>query len=233
MAKAKGSAPGKNTGFMSMFAAYRLLNEAYTRNPALLPVIGPMLTSLLKNQGAELPANAAQVLSTMPVDQPLSPETGQPIGTAQPGAPTSGTRSQAQTADRVLTEMPRIQKDVASLGNELGPVMGRWNEFETGKVGAGDPRFEKLRTDMQFIAAAAAKFHLNSVRAVQEFNQLASAGKMTPEVLSGYLDTVNEWAKTAQAQEQGFGEQGPKKQEQGGKPALPAGATVIPWDQVK
>lgn len=203
MAAAKASVPAKNGGFMNAFAAYRLLDYATRYNPALLPQIGPQLARMLGDP------NMASTLSEVPQDQPLSSATGRPIGTAMPGAPTGSTRSQAQTADRVRTEIPRIRAEINDLSSQLGPTMGRWNELVTGKIGAGDPRYEQLRTDLQFLNAAAAKFHLNSVEAVKEFNQLASAGRMTPKVLDAYLNAVSKWADTAQAQERGFGEQAP------------------------
>ncbi|MHB1954097.1 MAG: hypothetical protein ACYCOU_10150, partial [Sulfobacillus sp.] len=196
-----GTGSGKLSGF-GAYALYRMAAEGYTHNPELLKAIPAFAKAL----GVALPPDISKILQTVPHDQPLSPVTGQPIGTSMPGAPTGSTRSQAQTAARIITELPRIQKDIATLGGDLGPVMGRWNEFAVGKYGKGDPRFEKLRTDLQFVAAAAAKFHLNSVRAVQEFNHLASAGKMTPEVLQAYLESVDQWALTAAAQIHGQGE---------------------------
>jgi hypothetical protein len=195
----------KNAGVMQLYAAQKFLNEAYTRNPKLLPVIAPMIGKILGLSPEDI-----AVLGQVPTDQPLSPTTGDPIGTSMPGAPTGSTRTQAQTADRVLTEIPNIRKGISAISNELGPEMGRWNEFMTGSYGAGDPRFENLRANMQFLNSAAAKFHLNSVEAVKEFNQLASAGKMTPGVLNAYIDAVSNWANTARNQELGAGEKQPK-----------------------
>ena len=198
---AEHPAQAKNSSFMNIYAAQRFLQMAYTHNPALLPVASQMIGKLL-NLTPEQTAQMGQV----PTDQPLSPTTGAPIGTSMPSAPTGGTRSQAQTAQRALDEIPRIRQSITQLGNELGPALGRWNEFETGKIGAGDPRYETLRTDLTFLNSAAAKFHLNSVRAVQEFQHLAQAGKMTPQVLNGYIDAVQDWATTAAKQERGAGE---------------------------
>ena len=136
------------------------------------------------------------------------------LGTSAGG----GIGTQSATAVRAQDEIPKIQALIGDIGPDLGPVMGRWNDFMTGKVGTGDPRFEALRTHLEFAAAAAAKFHLNSVRAVQKFDDLASAGKMTPEVLNAYLDTINEWAGEAVHQAEGKNAGKP----QGGSGGIPS-----------
>ena len=194
--------------FGPAFLAYHLMNQAYQENPALLPILAPVLSKMFSASGEPMGPEAQKILAKPPEGQPLSPETKNPIGLHMPEAPTGATRAQAQTAARVVTELPRIRKEVQSLGSELGPIQGRWNEFLTGKVGTGDPRFEQLRTDMEFLSAAAAKFHLNSVRAVDKFDTLAQTGKMTAPVLNGFLDAMEKWAVTAQTQERGYGQSG-------------------------
>ena len=59
--------------FAGLYALRSVLQQAYTHNPALLPVLGQALTGALEKAGINLPANAADVLGAIPLDQPLSP----------------------------------------------------------------------------------------------------------------------------------------------------------------
>lgn len=212
---------GKNTGFMTMYAMYRLLQTAYHENPALLPAVNEMFKKVMANSGMPLPEGFD--ISKVPLDQPLSPVTGQPIGTRMPGAPTSGTRQQAQVAARVLDEMPTIRAEVTNAAKDLGPAKGRLLiGFLLGTVGSTgdkeqDRKLSRLRTDLTFASSASARFHLNSVRAMEQFDKLVSAGKSSPDAIQGFLDGVEEWAKTAKQQELGFGERGATAQPASGR----------------
>ena len=141
----------KNASFMNIYAAQRFLNMAYTDNPKLLPVASQMIGKLL-NLTPEQTAAMGQV----PTDQPFRRQTGEPIGTHMPSAPTANTRTSAQNAAKFLTEYPRITADVNSATNDLGPVKGREvMGFLLGQVGStGDPaadeKLSKLRTDLTF-----------------------------------------------------------------------------------
>jgi hypothetical protein len=214
----------KNAGFMNVYAAQRMMQMAYKDNPALLPVIAPKVGQLLG-----LGPEETKILSEVPLDQPLSAVTGQPIGTAMPGAPTGATRSSAQMGERVLTEMPRIKQEVAAATGSLGPVQGRTTmAFLLGKVGStGDPGLDKslstLKGDLTFLTSASAKFHINSVRAMEEFDRLISSGKSSEEAIQGTLDSMEQWAKTAAGQQHGAGERGGTG---GSNDAPPEGADV-------
>lgn len=187
----------KQTG-VGTYAMVRLLDYAQKYDPRLLD----MMPQMLKGMGLE--SNVSGVPAAQPRD-----ESGNPIGGAQPGAPTGATRAQGQTASRVLAELPDIRKEIQANAQYLGPGEGRVNVgFLLGKIGStGDPAkdaaLSKLRTDLKFTMGAAAKFHLNSVRAFQEFEQLADAGKDSVSALNGALDSVEKWAGTASRQGQG------------------------------
>lgn len=215
----------KNASFMNIYAAQRFLQMAYTHNPALLPVASQMIGKLLN-----LTPEQMQQFGEVPVDQPLSPTTGAPIGTSMPSAPTSATRGQAQTAQRVLDEMPRITQEITGAADKLGPVHGRMLvRYLLGAAGStGDPNVDQqlstLRTDLMFMGSGSAKFHINSVRQAEAYEKLLDAGKSPAEALQGTLESIKSWATTAARQERGFGEQGPRRNDAATEKGPKAGA---------
>ena len=222
-----------NSSFMNIYAAQKFLKTAYEENPALLPVASSMIGKLLG-----LTPEQTKVVGGVPLDQPLSPTTGQPIGRMMPSAPTTSTRTSGQNAEKFLTEYPRITADVNSAAENLGPVKGREvMGFLLGQVGStGDPstdqKLAKLRTDLAFVGSNAAKFHINSVRQAELFDKLAGENKSTAPAIQGFLDSIKSWAQTSANQQRGFGEMGNTG---GDVQKFTDGGTVynIPKDQVE
>jgi hypothetical protein len=74
------------------------------------------------------------------------------------------------------------EKDIAAFQpEELNAIGSRWNEFMTGKVGAGDPRYVALRTDTQLLSTALMQAHVGSRGSegmMEHFGNMANAGKM-------------------------------------------------------
>jgi hypothetical protein len=222
-------ATAKNASTMSLFAAEKFMHEAYTHNPGMLKSIGPLIAQSFAQQGFAVPPDLEAALSAVPEDQPLSPTTGNPIGTAMPSAPTGSTRTAAQNAQKFLDEYPRINQEVNMAANHLGPVNGRAvMGFLLGTVGStGDPRTDqqlgKLRTDLTFVGSNAAKFHINSVEQAKQFDSLIAANKSTAPAIQGFLDSVKNWAETSAKQQRGYGEQGSGHS---GATTAPTGADV-------
>jgi hypothetical protein len=190
------------------------MDMAYQYNPDLLPQIAPIAQQVFQNAHLATPPALGKVLSEVPLGQPVSPFTGGPIGMRMPGAPTTPTRSQAQTAARTLQELPRIREEVTNLAQYLGPGEGRKNiGFLLGRVGTTgdktkDQTLSQLRTDMRLLSSAAARFHLNSVRAMDEIAQGADLGKDSASAILGFMDSIQYWANRAAQQQAGFGEAG-------------------------
>lgn len=205
-AKAKPETPGKNTGFMTMFAAYRMLHEAYTHNPALLPVVAPMLDNLFKQQGVNLPVNAEQILSGVPQGQPENAQ-GVPIGLSQPESPTGATRSRGQFAESILPAMADAETKIGQLRDKLGPFSGRFNDLYTSKIGAYGPEFSGLQQTLHNIATAWMRLHANSESSRQDFlTSLASA--KDPDNLIANLKSIDKQAADYVKQGKGRGGQG-------------------------
>ena len=206
--KQKGDPASGRVSGLALYTLSRMMQMGYSDNPAMLAAMG----EFAKASGVPLTPQTIKLISEIPHDQPVSATTGQPIGTRMPGAPTTATRTQAQTAQRFIEEYPRIRQEVASATANLGPVKGREvMGFLLGTVGStgnakADEQLNQLRTDLTFVGSNAAKFHVNSVRQAELFDKLAAAGKNTAPAIQGFLDSVNRWAITSAKQERGYGE---------------------------
>jgi hypothetical protein len=118
---------------------------------------------------------------------------GNTLGWKSPAMPTSNIKTQAQQAkdltnifDEVTDEIKQAQKD-----GKLGPVSGRLNEIMTGKVGADDPEFAKLRALGSLTASGMLKAHFGARGGQQmygHFEDLFNTGKMTAGDLLGAMD---------------------------------------------
>lgn len=211
----------KNTG-LGTYAMVRLLTEAYRNDPRLLAV----LPEIFKNMGMPMPPGVN--ISGPPPGQPREPGTGQPIGLAQPEAPTPTIRTRGQMAQDALLRLPDIRQSIENLQGELGPVQGRWNEFMTGKVGAPNEKFAKLRDNLEFLAGAITRLHLNTEKGLQPFMNMMSAGKMSPENLKAALNAVEDWSKTYAYTGSGNQPRLAPGAAKGGAGAQPLGATSKP-----
>lgn len=170
MAALKPSEKGAYGSLGPAFAAYHMLSTAYKDNPALLPLIAPMVAKIMGN-----PEDAAK-FAEVPIGQPENEE-GAPIGTAMPGAPTGATRTRGQFAGEVLPTMHEASQEIDKLGAKLGPFAGRYSELLTGKIGKFGPEFSGLQTDLHNIATAWGRLHGNSVESMKGFMDDLNASK--------------------------------------------------------
>jgi hypothetical protein len=85
------------------------------------------------------------------------------------------------------------ERDIAAFQpEELNAIGSRWNEFMTGKVGAGDPRYVALRTDTQLLSTALMQAHVGSRGSegmMEHFGNMANAGKMDAGTLKAAITT--------------------------------------------
>ena len=240
-AKPSKALQGAYGGFGPAMLASRMLNAAYSENPALLPVLAPMLAKMLQQPG-ETPEQTQALESTIakvPTGQPQNAE-GTAIGLRMPEAPTGGTRSRGQFAQAVLPSIAQAKKEIDGLGVELGPMQGRWNEMYVSKVGAFGPQYSKLQTELKNIGTAWMRLHANSESARQEFEGVLR-GAQSPANLEANLDAIAEQAQDYVKEGQG------KPGELGGGAAGPKAGDVVDgykfkggnasdqknWEQVK
>lgn len=202
--------PARNAGFMTMYAAYRFYNEAIQTNPALLPVVGPLIQNAFSNAGIKTPPGFLDAFTKMPANMPQD-VFGNYIGTKMPGSPIApGAVNQGGLyAQRFLKQEPDIRKEITDNAKWLGPVHGRMAvKYLLYKVGStGDPAEDRalarLRTNLELTDTNVARMHINSVKAIQGIEQLSDAGKMSPDALLGALDSIHEWAQDAALQGEG------------------------------
>ena len=114
---------------------------------------------------------------------------------------TAQTRQLAETAKNLLPQFDSTIKEIntPSMQAKLGPIFGRWNEFEAGKIGSGDPAFTKLRTAVDLLKTGALRAHFGArggQALLGRFDALADIGKMDAETLTsslkGFRDFLDE-----------------------------------------
>lgn len=110
--------------------------------------------------------------------------------------PTAQQRTAAARADMAAQEVPGITVEVQQLASQLGPVMGRWNEFMQGKVGAPNPAIAKLRSDLVYLSSAVALAHAvgrlpENLR--EEFDTMINAPQQSPENIIAVLGATQKW----------------------------------------
>jgi hypothetical protein len=206
-----------------MRLAGQLLNYASNDNPALIPVLSPIISHMIAGAGGGNAAQIQSVLGQIPGAQPQDNQ-GQPIGLRMPGAPTGATRSRGQFAEAVLPSIADAETQIKQLGDKLGPMSGRFSELYNGKIGAYGPEYSGLQTTLHNIGTAWMRLHANSESARQDFLNALSSAK-DPANLIANLHTIDSQARDYVQQGKGRGGQGSA---QGGGNA-PQGATQEVW----
>lgn len=110
--------------------------------------------------------------------------------------PTAQERNVSAQAAIAAQGIPEVVHKIDSLGDQLGPVMGRWNEFMQGKVGMENPEFASLRADLLMASSAVALAHARGrlpENLRQEFDNAINAPKQSPENLKAVLNTILPW----------------------------------------
>lgn len=127
----------------------------------------------------------------------LADENGNAIGWKSPTAPTANIKTQAQQAQ----DLSKLFKDVkaeigrAQQAGKIGPGAGRINEFLTGKVGAEDPEFARLRMLGALTLSGTLKAHFGArgggEMIYKDFENRFNTGKMTMGDLNAALDGMS------------------------------------------
>jgi hypothetical protein len=89
--------------------------------------------------------------------------------------------------------------DKLDKNGDLGVVASRWNEFLAGKVGAGNPLIEDLRTKMGLAETGLMQVHVGargSAALMEHFHQLVNSGNMNPETMKSGIVTEFNYIKS-------------------------------------
>jgi hypothetical protein len=90
------------------------------------------------------------------------------------------------------------QIDALDKEGKLGTISSRWNDFMAGKVGAGDPDFERLRVAMGLATTLLMNAHVGSRGGsymMEHFEDLANAKKMDAQTLRAGVDQELKYIK--------------------------------------
>jgi hypothetical protein len=200
--------------------------DALTRNQNTDPAAVKALTqrtALLKQQADGMAADEAARKKSE--QRPLAPKAEKPqelvTGSMPDGRVVAGTLDELKAAGvtnatklgatesskaliaRQLTSpnglISNAEKDLAAFRpEELNAIAARWNEFATGTLGSGDPRYVALRTDTQLLSTALMQAHVGSrgSEAIMEhFKNMANAGKMNGETLRAAIATERRYVE--------------------------------------
>ena len=92
--------------------------------------------------------NGQETLNVVRPGQSVAAGARTAAGLNSTNTPTTTQRTAAGRAETVLAMVPEVTGRIDSMRNELGPVMGRWNDFMQGKVGSDAPN--SLRSALIF-----------------------------------------------------------------------------------
>lgn len=123
--------------------------------------------------------------------------------------PTSSSRTMGEMATAMLTHIPKIESEIDALAaqGKLGVIAGRFDDFMAGKVGADDPAFTALRTDMSLFSSGTLRTHFGARGGQQMYDRIKSmfnqAGQSANNLKSA-IDSTSDWFRTYQQMGRGL-----------------------------
>lgn len=118
-------------------------------------------------------------------------------GMSSQNTPTASTRTMTEAAPKVTSMVDRVSALVEQQKAALGPAASRWNEFMAGKVGAPNPEFTKLRTDVGLLTTMLMRMHVGArggEKIMEHFKDLIDVSKQSPENLQAALQEIKQYA---------------------------------------
>lgn len=126
---------------------------------------------------------------------PEGAQTPQQVG--QENTTTSATKTMMEAAPKVIDLSNRVEQEINKQLESLGPASGRWSEFMTGKVGAPNREFAKLRTDVMLLQTLLMRMHVGARGGqlmMEHFKNLIDVAGQDPENLKGALEEIRNYA---------------------------------------
>ncbi|MGA9668242.1 MAG: hypothetical protein WBQ94_03490 [Terracidiphilus sp.] len=195
--------------------------SAALQAPQRAPIIGvPMFVT---------GPNGESTLQVVHPGQSVAPGAQTAAGLNTTNTPTAQMRNTAQRAELVHQMVPEVLSNIDQNAKDLGPVMGRWNDFMQGRVGTDNPQFAQLRADLLLLSSSVALAHAQGrlpENLREEFDQMINAPKQTPENLKSVIKEIDK-AMVLNTQVMGGARGGSAPQ---GAP--PPGATIRDYTQL-
>jgi hypothetical protein len=116
---------------------------------------------------------------------------------ARENATTVTTKSMMEAAPKVLNFVERIRPLIEQSRSKMGPAAGRWSEMWAGKIGAEDPLFTRLRTNVGLLQTLLMRMHVGARGGeyiMQHFENLINSGKQDPDNLLAALGEIQLYA---------------------------------------
>lgn len=129
--------------------------------------------------------------------QTVTPGSMTPTQQGSTSVATAATRTMAETAPKVIDLANRSEQLINQQINALGPMASRWSEFMAGKVGAPNPEFTKLRTNIGLLQTALMRMHVGArggEQMMEHFRDLIDASKQDPVNLKAALGEIKAYA---------------------------------------
>jgi hypothetical protein len=131
---------------------------------------------------------------------------------------TSNTRTMMETAPKVIALAEKLEALIKKNQDEIGPGEGRLNELLTGKVGADNPEFVKIRTDAGLLSTLVMRMHLGArggSQAMAYFRDLFANSAQTPGNYLAALGELRDYANIVKGTKEGenvvIGREAPKQ----------------------
>jgi hypothetical protein len=103
-----------------------------------------------------------------------------------------------EAAPGVIDLAKKVDALVTKQQQTLGPAASRWNEFMTGKVGAPNADFTKLRTDADLLKTLLMRMHVGArggEKILERFDNLLQEGTQSPQNLHAALQEIQDYAQ--------------------------------------
>lgn len=110
--------------------------------------------------------------------------------------PTNDIKVMQQSVPSVLQLIGQSRE--ALKNTTTGPLAGRWKVLWSSKIGAADPNFRKLKTDVDLLQTRLMKMHVGARGGeyiMKHFQDVINAGKDSPENMIAALDEIERYAK--------------------------------------
>ena len=114
---------------------------------------------------------------------------------------TSASKSMMEIAPKVRTLATKLRSRIESLKKEIGPAAGRWSAFWSGKIGAENPEYNKIRVDAGLLSTALMRMHVGArggEQIMEHFTKLVGLGQQSPENMKAAMDEILDYADSVE-----------------------------------